>query len=489
MQTRGSASLLGLDFSSFQTITDQATLFSTSPRYNILRAYGSSGTADTTFVTRAQLLQANNIPSGGYYFAQPTLAITNGGDVQCDAQCDQFIAILQQAYGTAKFGDLVPMLDVESWGATTPQHPMYDGLTGDQLIDWVKRFRDRFFSTTNRRLGFYSDRYFLKDASQMNISDAKLAEINNMPLWLAEYDQWYPTHTDPAVSPDNLGGWTTYCLWQSSGTEPASNYGLSHAQNYVDLDRTDSIDRIMPPPPPTNILVHQVDNNTFQVSFTRPSIVDYLGCSLYINGTWKQWLPKSAVDDIFNLDISNTTTYPRDTDMTYQLVVEDDYSDFGYSPTLTTQLVTISVDPPPPQGVDPIMPTVSMGTKLKKGVTEIALLTSIDGLNLKSDTVETTTLDTTGGYKTFLSTLKDAGEVSLSGHFDYTAHSEFLTDFEALTVQSYTIEFPDKIATTGTTWSFSAVVTDYHTSVDLGSLIKFEATLKVSGKPTLAGPV
>ena len=135
------------------------------------------------------------------------------------------------------------------------------------------------------------------------------------------------------------------------------------------------------------------------------------------------------------------------------------------------------------------MPTVAMGTKLKKGVTEIALLTKIDGLNLKADTVETTALDTTGGYKTFLAVLKDSGEVAISGHFDQTAHGEFLTDFEALTVQAYTIEFPDKLTTTGTTWCFSALVSDFHTSVDLGSLIKFEATLKVSGKPTLAAPV
>ena len=58
-----------------------------------------------------------------------------------------------------------------------------------------------------------------------------------------------------------------------------------------------------------------------------------------------------------------------------------------------------------------------------------------------------------------------------------------------MTAQSYTIEFPDKGTTTGTTWTFSAVITDYHTSVDLSALIKFSATLKVSGKPTLTGPV
>src|SRR6478609_4683834 len=406
MQTRGSATINGLDFSSFQSITNETTLFTNSPNFNYLRAYGSSGSPDSTFVTRVALCKAHGVPSGGYYFAQPTKPITSGGDVQCDAQCDNFITILQQAYGTGQFGDLLPMLDVESWGSTTPQHPMYDGLTGDQLIDWVKRFRDRFFNTTNRRLGFYSDRYFLKDPTQMNISDGKLS-----------------------------------------------------------------------------------DNNTLQISFTRPNIVDYLGCSLYVNGTWKQWLAKAAQSDVFTLDVTN---YARNVETTYQLVVEDDYSDFGYSAEQNIILYYPSSPPPdpPPQDNGVIsMPTVSMGTKLKKGVTVIASLTSIDGLNLKSDSVDSTVLDTVGGYKTYISTLKDAGDVAISGFFDYTAHGGLLADFEAMTAQSYTIEFPDKGTTTGTTWTFSAVITDYHTSVDLSALIKFSATLKVSGKPTLAGPV
>ncbi len=491
MQTRGSATLAGIDYSAYQTISNQATLLSASPHYNYLRAYGTSHSApDSTFIIRAQMYIAQGIPSGGYYFCTPTTPITTDGGAECDAQCDQFISILQQAYGTGKYGDLIPMLDCEAWGSTTPQGPMYYGITARQLIDWVKRFRDRFFNTTNRRLGFYSNRYFLTDPSQMNIDSTTLSEINNMPLWLAEYDKYYTGATDPAYSPANLGGWTTYVAWQYSEDGTASDYGLSHPQNKVDLDITDSIDRLMPPPPPTNVVATQTGDNTLQVSFTRPNIIDYLGASLYLNGTWKAWLAKTATQDVFTVDITN---YARNIGTTYRVVVEDSFSDFGYSDVgnITLYAPSAPADPSPPP-TQPTggngMPTVSMGTVLKKGTQVIALLTSIDGLNLKSDTVETTALDTVGGYKTFLSTLKDAGEVSLSGHFDYTSHGALLDDFEAMSIESYTIEFPDKGATTGTTWTFSGVITDYHTSVDLGSLIKFECTIKVSGKPTLAGP-
>lgn len=134
------------------------------------------------------------------------------------------------------------------------------------------------------------------------------------------------------------------------------------------------------------------------------------------------------------------------------------------------------------------MPIVGMGTTLKKGETLIANLTSIDGISVSSDTIETTNLSTEGGYRTFVTSLKDAGEVSISGHFDFIEHNPLLTDFEDRSLDVYTIEFPDKVATTGTTWTFSAVVTAFSTSVEMEDIIGFEATLKVSGKPTLAGP-
>lgn len=134
------------------------------------------------------------------------------------------------------------------------------------------------------------------------------------------------------------------------------------------------------------------------------------------------------------------------------------------------------------------MPIVAMGTTLKKGEVPIANLTSIDGISVSSDTIETTNLSTAGGYRTFVTSLKDAGEVSISGHFDFTEHNPLLTDFEDGSVDVYTIEFPDKGVTTGTQWTFSAVVSAFSTAVAMEDLISFDATLKVSGQPSLIGP-
>jgi predicted secreted protein len=134
------------------------------------------------------------------------------------------------------------------------------------------------------------------------------------------------------------------------------------------------------------------------------------------------------------------------------------------------------------------MAIVSMGTTLKKGEAVIANLTSIDGVSVSADTIDTTNLSNVGGYRSFVSSFKDAGEISISGHFDYESHNVLFDDFESNNADVYTIEFPDMGTTNGTQWTFSAIVTAFSTSAELEDLISFEATLKVSGKPSLIAP-
>ncbi len=131
------------------------------------------------------------------------------------------------------------------------------------------------------------------------------------------------------------------------------------------------------------------------------------------------------------------------------------------------------------------MAVASMGTKLKVGTTGyVAELTDIGGLDISADTIETTNLDS-NGWRTFIGGLKDAGEVSLSGHFnpDDTDGQKALYDaLVAGTVLALKIEFPTAL---GAEWSFSGVVTKFTTSSALEDSVTFEATIKVSGSPTL----
>jgi lysozyme len=333
MQTRGSANIFGLDISEYQGITNPTDLFADFPRYIYLRAFGSAGNPDKKFIERVSLARSYGVPSGAYFFAQPTKALGNGGEAEVTTQVNLFADLLEQAYGYQNYGDLIPMLDVEAWGSTTPQAPMFYGLTGLQIVAWIELFRDKFFTRTKRRLGFYSNRYFLLDPTQLGLTHLQLDPLKNMPLWLAEYDRYYPENVPDTGAPANLGSWTTYALWQYEVIKDATDHGLTHGTNEVDHNRTDSVDRLKPPPPPTNIGARQISDNSIEIFFTKPNITDYLGASIYINGVWKKWL--AANESVAIIDI---TSYPRNQDIAYQIVTEDAYSDFGYSELHTIRL-------------------------------------------------------------------------------------------------------------------------------------------------------
>ena len=135
------------------------------------------------------------------------------------------------------------------------------------------------------------------------------------------------------------------------------------------------------------------------------------------------------------------------------------------------------------------MATRSLGTVLKIGETASAVkvggLTEIGGIELSADTLDTTTLDSDGGYRQFIGGFKDAGEVSLTGYLEIDSSNgqkKMYDAFESGAEQTFAIEFPESI---GAKWVFKGVVTGFSTGASLEDLISFGSTIKVSGKPTL----
>lgn len=126
----------------------------------------------------------------------------------------------------------------------------------------------------------------------------------------------------------------------------------------------------------------------------------------------------------------------------------------------------------------------AVGTRIQIGSNFIAELTEIGGLDISADTIDVTALDSVGGYKQFLSGFKDGGEVSLSGFFNPgdLGQAAIYTAFQAATTDAYTILFPSNL---GASWVFNGVVTGFKTSSAVSDAISFEATIKVSGSPTL----
>lgn len=133
----------------------------------------------------------------------------------------------------------------------------------------------------------------------------------------------------------------------------------------------------------------------------------------------------------------------------------------------------------------------ALGTKFNigKGPTPapvpVGNLSSIGGLELSADTIDVTTLDSTGGYREFIAGFKDAGEVALEGIFDATTgkgQKELYDLFESGASSDFQIVFPTE---SKATWDFAGVVVGFSTSADLEDPLAFSATIKVSGAPTL----
>ncbi|NCB52284.1 MAG: hypothetical protein EOM54_10435 [Clostridia bacterium] len=128
--------------------------------------------------------------------------------------------------------------------------------------------------------------------------------------------------------------------------------------------------------------------------------------------------------------------------------------------------------------------TAAKGTVFKIGATNVAQLTSVDGIKLSADSIEVTDLGNTTGYREFTGGFKDGGEVALTGYFGYTGEGQQLlyAAFESGAATSCSIEFP---AAVGAKWEFNGVAIGYDTGAELEDAVSFDCTIKVSGKPIL----
>lgn len=131
--------------------------------------------------------------------------------------------------------------------------------------------------------------------------------------------------------------------------------------------------------------------------------------------------------------------------------------------------------------------THAFGTTFSWNGQAVAALNAINGIETTVDTAEVTTHDSADAYKEFLPGLLDAGDVSLEGFFeptDATGQYAMLTDMNARQIRACVITFP---ASTGATWTFNGLITNIKIGdAPVDGAIPFNATIKVSGKPSFA---
>jgi len=108
----------------------------------------------------------------------------------------------------------------------------------------------------------------------------------------------------------------------------------------------------------------------------------------------------------------------------------------------------------------------------------ISEINSITGPGMKRDTIDVTSLSSTGGYREFLGGFRNPGTVQLSMNFTRQTYDLFKTDFESSTTKNYRIVLPD---TENTIVEFIGLVTELPLTIPADDKITADVTIQISG--------
>ena len=124
-----------------------------------------------------------------------------------------------------------------------------------------------------------------------------------------------------------------------------------------------------------------------------------------------------------------------------------------------------------------------VGTKFRRwngsNWVDIAEINSITGPGKTRDTIDVTSLDSTGGYREFIGGFRDGGTVSLPMNFTRDTYDLMNTDFESDDLQNYEILLPDD---EGTSFEFEALVTELGLAIPADDKVTADVSLKISGQ-------
>lgn len=128
------------------------------------------------------------------------------------------------------------------------------------------------------------------------------------------------------------------------------------------------------------------------------------------------------------------------------------------------------------------MAFTGIGTVLNRAGSPVAKINSISGPSMSRDTIDTTTLGSTGGFREFITGLRDGGSLTFGMNFSKDGFQQMQTDFESDDAVAYTIQLPD---TDQTEIGFSGLVTDFPASIPMNDKVTVDVTIKITGQITV----
>lgn len=131
-----------------------------------------------------------------------------------------------------------------------------------------------------------------------------------------------------------------------------------------------------------------------------------------------------------------------------------------------------------------------VGASFKRGdgesnesFTAVAEVNSIAGPTMTRNFIDVTSLDSTGGYREFITGFRDAGEVTLNMNFTRDGYDNMKDDFESDSTRNYQIVMPD---TGATTFEFAGLVTSIPLDIPTDDKITATVTIKLSGQVAMS---
>ena len=109
----------------------------------------------------------------------------------------------------------------------------------------------------------------------------------------------------------------------------------------------------------------------------------------------------------------------------------------------------------------------------------LAEVNSITGPTMTRDFIDVTSLDSTGGYREFITGFRDAGTISLSMNFTRDSYDLMLKDFESPNANNYEIILPDVDVTS---FEFEGLVTEVPLTIPTDDKITADVTIKITGQ-------
>lgn len=280
MQPRNDNSLFGTDLNEYSQNVNFQELARTVD-FLYLRASGS-GTGrfriDRKFFEFARGARQFGIPVGAYHYALPNYDLRTA-----ELQATDFANTLEAAFGENDYGDLFPVLDVET--------PVDRSIPTSVLLNWILRFESTFERLTRRQLMLYTGAFFIELYNNFFIPGRGFV-VSHMPLWIA----MYPSIPGNPPIPRDAGGWTRWRIWQF--TEEGIIRGVG---NPVDLNwGPDSIDLLRPPVPVSGLRA-TMDSKNIYVSWDKNPDIDLNGYNLFANANYITTLSKNATSYVIPL--------------------------------------------------------------------------------------------------------------------------------------------------------------------------------------------